>query len=270
MESKFSFPTGSDKKKLSSILTKGIDKRVQNLENDHNQFDLDVKSQTELIKPFLDFTKFDSRELEKIYLPLRKQNQLKHSKLISPGTIPLKAHNPIKYAPYDLQWNWVSGGGLTAIDQRYGPDASTGSTGYSIGVWNGGSVSSVSSIGFWYYAQSSGTLTISVNAQIWFRGFVFSLFFGYAYVKTGIGLYVQSDNESWESQHIFYESSGILATSIPILNWETRTVSISVPVRAGRWYSIWADCIQTASAGGIADAANNANIYMGPIRFNLD
>src|SRR5438874_753268 len=143
----------------------------------------------------------------------------------------LKAHNPVRYAPFDFPWSWINCGGITACSS-YGPSASSGQIGADLGIWNGGGAGAASAVGFWYYAQQSGTLYTTVQANVWGRGYVFAGLFGYASAWCALRVYVQrySPFTSWSASADIYNNWGVLELDIRTFDWETRTVSLAVPV----------------------------------------
>ncbi|MDQ2913451.1 MAG: hypothetical protein M3T56_09365 [Chloroflexota bacterium] len=182
----------------------------------------------------------------------------------------LKEHNPVRYAPYAFPWSYINCGGITYCS-LYGPSAGSGQIGADLAIFNGGGASSGSAVGFWYYAQQSGTLYTTVQASVWGRGYVFSGLFGYASAWAALRVYVQrySPFTTWSASANIYNNWGVLEFDIHTFDWETRTVSLAVPVVAGNWYAIWGAAYQSAYAGGVADSVSNFDLYVGPVSYFL-
>lgn len=266
------YPNGADLKLLKRLEKKREAERTAVAKAEHAAFERHLKEGLRDSSPFAKAFGLDREVLVRQVSARRKAHQKALAKLKAPEIQPLKAHNPTRYAPFDLPWSWVSGGGITALTP-YGPNVNTGRTGYSIAIFNGGSVSTVSSVGFWYYAGESGSLHITLNANIWGRAFVYSALFGYASAYAGLRVWVErnaSDFRTWSATTPIYNNNGVVEFDLREFNWVTRTVSITVPVRARTWYSIWGDAVQSAGAGGIADAVSNFSMYMGPVNYWLD
>jgi hypothetical protein len=183
--------------------------------------------------------------------------------------VPFKAHNPVRYAPFDMPWSSASWGGISLGFLR-GPNVRTGEIGADMAIFNGGGASSVASVGFWYYAQQAGTLYITSQALVWGRGYVFSALFGYASAYAGLRVYVErysADFTTFSARTDIYTRGGVLEFDIRSFDWVTRSVSIAIPLRANTWYAIWTDAVQSAYAGGIADAVSNFDMYAGPVAY---
>jgi hypothetical protein len=183
---------------------------------------------------------------------------------------PLREHNPARYAPFDFSWPYINCGGITACS-LYGPNSGSGQIGADLGVFNGGGAGAASAVGFWHYAQYSGTLHVTVQASVWGRGYVYSALFGYASAWCALRTYVYryAPFTSWMASADIYNDWGVVEFDVRYFNWESRSVSISVPVVAGNWYEIWGAAYQSAYAGGIADSVSNFDMYVGPIWYTV-
>lgn len=269
---KIVYPAGADASLLRRLRRKAFENRVKMLEAEHAEFVRNAKLQEQGLQPLLKVLKVDRASIAKAVAAVRKSNRTRFSREKAPLFKPLSAHNPTRYAPFDMPWTHVSGGGLTGLRQ-YGPDLNTGETGFSIGIWNGGSLSTVSSVGFWYYPNSDATLHVNLNASVWGRAYVYSALLGYASAYAGLRLYIErysSDFHVHKATSDIYDNWGVLELDARKFDWVSRSVSISLPARRNTWYAIWADAVQRASAGGIADAVSNFCMYMGPVNYWLD
>lgn len=266
------FPTGADAKLLKKLRPKAEAKRLATAKAEHAAFERHLKEGLAASSTFGKVFGLKRDTVAEQTAAARKANRTKLAKLKAPTIEPLVAHNPTRYAPFDMTWSRVSGGGITVL-RPYGPNASSGRTGYSIGIFNGGSVSTRTSVGFWYYAGESGTLHVTLSARIWGRAYVYSALFGYASAYAGLRVWIErnsSDFRAWHATNPIYDNNGVVEFDLRNFDWVTRTVSISAPVRAHTWYSIWGEAVQSAGAGGIADAVSNFSMYMGPVSYWLD
>ena len=124
----------------------------------------------------------------------------------------------------------------------------------------------MAAVGFWFYSSGEGSLNITSYATVWGRGYVFSGLFGYASAYAGLRLVVYGPgtaNPSIATTDI-YNNWGVLEFDITSFDWVTFSVSLSVPAQPG-WYFAWTDAVQSAYAGGIADAVSNFDMYVGPV-----
>jgi hypothetical protein len=224
-----------------------------------------------MLAPLVRALDIDELALEKAVAGVRSANR-RRFRSERPGRVnPLKGTNPTRYAPFDFTWRHQSGGGIN-ITRRYGPNAASGETGHSIGIFNGGSVSTQSAVGFWFFATANGTLHVTVNARVWGRAYAFAALLGYASAYAGLRVYVQPYNpfQTYQATTQIYRNNGIAEFDVRSWNYESRNVSISVPARRNTWYAIWGAAVQSAGAGGLADAVSNFQMLMGPVHYWVD
>src|SRR5215216_1783520 len=62
----------------------------------------------------------------------------------------IRGHNPVRYAPFDFQWDALNAGGIGA-SHLYGTNANTGNVGADLRAIVGYGASAASAVGFWYY-----------------------------------------------------------------------------------------------------------------------
>jgi hypothetical protein len=263
------FPEGADRKLLQGLQRKALAERKRLFQDEHKKFLEEAEMKAKVLEPITSKLAISRREIES----LMSEQRAKMKKLLSgakPGAIkPLKGDNPVRYAPYDMPWSSISCGGITYC-HLYGPKPATGEAGASLGIFNGGGASSVASNGFWYYAQQNGTLYLTIQALVWGRGYVFSGLFGYASAYAGLRAYVErysSDFTTFKATSNIYDNWGVLEFDIRTFDWVNRSVSLTLPVRRNTWYAIWADMVQSAYAGGIADSVSNFDMYVGPVSY---
>ena len=207
----------------------------------------------------------EARELLKQHLESKAQRQLlkAHAR---PRV--LRGHNPSKYSPYSFPWSWMSAGGIgTAF--FYTIDAQWGTLGADLGDFIGGSGSAASAMGFWYQAQSNGSLFVS--AQIGVNGSAGAYAFpGYAHADAFVKVFVQQW-DPWYSMSaqgtIWNRSQYAFGVDVDYNIGGNYTASIIAPIKAGGWYVLWGAIYQNVTAGGIATAVSNFNSTVGPISY---
>ena len=264
-------PEGSDRAILRRLNARATTQLGALAAAEHREIERNANLQQKGLVPLLNAMDIDRPAVEKAAATVRAANRRRFS-AERPGRFePLKGPNPTRYAPFDFTWSWISGGGLN-ITRQYGPNARTGETGYSIGIFNGGSLSTQSAVGFWYYATANGTLRVVANATVWGRAYIFSGLFGYASAYAGLRVWVQpySPFQTYRATTPIYDNSGVLEFDIRYFDYVNRTVSISVPARRNTWYAIWGGAVQSAGAGGVADAVSNFQMHVGPIHYWVD
>lgn len=265
MKLQSNFPKGFDKKNLKTFQKKSTEERKKKFETEHNQNVEALKLQQKINTPIFEKIKYSEDEI-KNYKKLAKESAEYALNAKPPAPDLYKTHNHVKYRPFDNTFNQETGGGLGLYYNRYGPDHRTGRTGVNFGIINlAGSMTSVSSVGFWYYAQTSGTVHFRVNADIFFRAAVVSFPFGYAYSLAALQINVEQYTGAfrvWNARNVIYEHGGFIAASFPEIHRQSRSASVPVQVNAGSLYCIWGDAIQTVSAFGPASAANNLDCFI--------
>jgi hypothetical protein len=193
-----------------------------------------------------------------------------------PKFVPLKGHNPARYAPFEWSSSFIDCGVPRPGDacELRGPDPTTGEIGATLykrarlSDFSDAS-SAISSVGFWYYPSASGTL--SVTAQAYISGLAHAL---YGETYAGLAVSVEAGFPSmqcplqsitdifrstvtpWEDLNLFF---GYLPT------WEGRTVSIVTPVQRYHWYLITVSALQHV----ISWASSDFDMYVGPISYSL-
>jgi hypothetical protein len=269
--SKIVRPPGADAALLKDFYRKATLAKETELRQFHAQFLRQSKSKAAALAPLVQSLGVDEKKAAQLLAKRRKAMRSEIEKMRPPKFKPLSSHNPARYAPYDFDWSYLNCGGISAC-KTYGPNAGTGEIGADLGIFNAGGASAGSAVGFWYYAQAGGTLRVTVNASVWGVGYVFSGLFGYASAWAGLRVYVQrySPFTQWMAQSNIYDDWGVIEFDVSTFDFETRTVSISVPVVAHNWYAIWGDVHQSAYAGGIADSVSNFDLSIGPISYWLD
>ncbi|MEK6225531.1 MAG: hypothetical protein AABM40_04465 [Chloroflexota bacterium] len=268
MAGKVLFPEGADRQLLRRFHTRSVAELEKRNKEAHTLFlrESAIKARTgaKLAESFGP----KQRDMEKA-LTAERRRLREYVRGAKPTRFQtLKAHNPVRYAPFDFPWSYINCGGISYCS-LHNPNASSGEIGADLGIFNGGGASSGSAVGFWHYAQQSGTLYTTVQASVWGRGYVFSGLFGYASAWCALRVYVQrySPFTTWSASTDIYNNWGVLEFDIRTFNWETRSVSIAIPVVAGNWYAIWGAAYQSAYAGGVADSVSNFDIYIGPISY---
>ncbi len=263
------YPEGADRQLLRKFQAQALAERKRQFGAEHKAFLRQAAMKAKALSPLVNTLGVSKEEIAKLYAKKRKDMQTFLKKETPPAFRPLTSHNPVRYAPYDMTWSSASWGGIT-IGFLRGPNAKTGEIGADMGIFNGGGASTVCSVGFWYFAQHDSTLFLSVQASVWGRGYVFSGLFGYASAYAGLRAYVErysSDFKVFSATTDIYDDWGVLEFDIGTFDWVTRTVGIIVPLRANTWYAIWADAVQHAYAGGIADSVSNFDMYVGPVSY---
>ena len=263
------FPQGADHEMLRSFQRRSALDRERQFMDEHDSYIRKAKQAEQGLTPIADLSGIKRDEAAKVLVERRKQMQEFLRQQVPTSVEPLTGHNPAKYAPYPLTWSAINCGGITYCTLR-GPNGSSGEEGADLAIFNGGGASSVASVGFWYYAQEAGTLYISVQALVWGWGYVFSGLFGYANAYCGLRAYVEqysSPFKVYTATTGIYDNGGVLVVDATNFNWVTRSASLAVPLVPQTWYAIWADDVQHAYAGGLADSVSNFDFYVGPIYY---
>ena len=267
--SQIAYPQGADLEPLRSLQRRSALDRERRFLEDHDNFIRKASQAEQGLRSLADLSGIKQENAAQALAERRKQMH-EFLRQQQPGQVePLKGHNPAQYAPYPLTWNSITCGGITYCSLR-GPNGSTGEEGADLGIFNGGGASSVTSVGFWYFAQEAGTLYISVQALVWGWGYVFSGLFGYANAYCGLRAYVEQYSPTftvYTAMTDIYNNGGVLVVDATNFNWVVRSASIAVPLVPQTWYAIWADDVQHAYAGGIADSVSNFDMYIGPIYY---
>lgn len=270
MKEKIVFPKGADPALLKEFHRRAIADLGNRSKEAHAAFLRNAELKSKALTSVVDTLGIKRREVEQAALQKRKQLREQVRRAKPTGFKPFAEHNPARYAPFDFSWPYINCGGITACS-LYGPSTGSGQIGADLAVFNGGGASAASAVGFWYYAQHGGTLYVTVQASVWGRGYVYSALFGYASAWCALRTYVYrySPFTSWSASADIYNDWGVVEFDIRSFDWETRSVSIAVPVVAGNWYEIWGAAYQSAYAGGIADSVSNFDMYVGPVWYTL-
>ncbi|MBV9178227.1 MAG: hypothetical protein JO297_14445 [Nitrososphaeraceae archaeon] len=271
IERKIVYPKGSDRETLKKLHSIASERRKEQFTKQHEEFIKTAKLKAESLSPLVDMLNIDRKRVEETISNTRKAMQERIGNKEPPTFESEVSHNPVRYAPFDMPYTNISCGGITYCSLRNDPNS--GEIGADLAIFNGGGGSSVSSIGFWYYAGQSGTLSVIINASVWGSGYVFSALFGYASAYARLRAYIEkysSDFKVYTSSTNIYDRSGVLEFDITNFDWQSFSVGISIPVDAGTWYAIWADAVQGAYAGGIADSVSNFDMYVNSVVYSLD
>jgi hypothetical protein len=181
----------------------------------------------------------------------------------------LRGHNPARYAPYQFPWASLNAGGIGG-GSLYPVDPNSGEVGANLIDVIGGSGSAASAMGFWYQAQSTGSLFVSAQLWVsWGAAEVYALP-GYATANAFVKVFVQQ----WRPWYSLSAQSTIWDRSSYGFGIDVETgiegnysAGITVPVVAGGWYALWGALYQHVTAGGIASAVSNFDAYVGPITY---
>jgi hypothetical protein len=263
------YPQGADQELLQNLQRRSALDRERRFMDEHDSYISKSKQAEQALTPVADLSGIKREVAAQALAERRKQMQDFLRQQQPPPFQPLTGHNPAQYAPYSVTWNAINCGGITVCSLR-GPNGGTGEEGADLGIFNAGGASSVASVGFWYYAQEAGTLWINVQALVWGRGYVFSGLFGYANAYCGLRAYIEQFSPTFQvytATTDIYNVGGVLVFDITSFDWVTRSAWLAIPLVPQTWYRIWADDVQHAYAGGVADSVSNFDMYIGPIYY---
>ncbi len=276
------FPDGADRSLLKRFSKRAMVEQEKRFKRNHEALLRRAKAFGKQMDLNEDATKAVNDRLRRI--------QRLTSKNKPPKFVPLEGHNPARYAPFDLSSSFFNCGGLGPYDvcQCHGPHATTGEIGadlfnYASLSETSDAMSTMSSVGFWFYSSEAGTLHVTAQAYI----------FGAASAtdETYAGLELSVENfpiqnvplagPSATSQNSITDifRSDVSASALPSGDpqiivgvggffdsfWEGRTMSVLAPVRPHNWYLIRVSALQHVVWAGMS----SFDIYVGPIAYFL-
>lgn len=179
--------------------------------------------------------------------------------------------------PYQWTWSERSGPGVGDLNFRGAPDTNSGRIGGIVSAYGGGAGSFVTSVGANYVPDRSGTLLITILANVWGIGSAVSFLFGYASAYSALRAYVERLDPAVvyiaQSSNIIYQHAGPLVFDYTRIEGPTayvdRSVSLTIPVRGGATYRIWADAVQYATGIGFGEGTSNFAMYVTSMITNL-
>jgi hypothetical protein len=282
-EAQMTFPKGADRRLLERFARKSLaerEKRFNRCQKDlllpetslEQRVDLDEKAQ----KAFADLQRRLKREFSSRPKP--------------PKFVPLKGHNPARYAPFEYQTSFIDCGGEGPFDSCVlrGPNKITGQIGANLQNFAAAAdptdlLTAMCTVGFWFFAPESGTLR--VTAQVFLNGRAKTTTFLSAVLNPPTGVAyagVEVCVEEFNPVHSLSQSvtdifrsrlSGLTLTDSPFILvnraefpcWEARTVSVFKPVRQFEWYLVTVSALQHVIRNGVSDF----DMFVGPVHHEL-
>ncbi len=269
---KLTLPKGSDvAAQLRRLQKRAVAVRTKRLEAEHQEFVKEARSAERLFAPFAESMGVEPATAKRTIQRAKVETL---AKARPPAPKPPEGHNPSEYPPYELEWSWDSVWGAAYLHHWYGPNGATGRVGTSILVppGAGGAVSTVSSVGFWYFAPVATTMHAKVQADVWGRTAAVSVG-GYVRSRAALRIYVErydtSGFRTWESSRTVYNKSGHWVADYGGVN-SIETVDVSLWLRPRVWHAIWGDAVQSVFGTGNSTAVTNFSMTVSPISYSLD
>jgi len=274
------YPEGADQRLLKRLHTKALAAREKDIKQEHGAFLQRAKLRADLSATIKGSVAIDTKRVVDAWRGKRQRTRELYARPRGRGFKPLKGHNPARYAPFDVSWQYQQCGSIVLCN-LYGPQASSGEIGadlLSIGGLTG--ATAASAVGFWYFAQQYTELLVTAQVLMWAaRGYIASILggfgLGHAEAYASLRLYVKEYSAAGPAYsstvELYNHASGFWPDfNLNVMDDQTRTVDIAIPVQPGTWYLIWIEAIQHVFAAEplLDDALSNFQMYVGPVSYS--
>jgi hypothetical protein len=267
----FILPSGSDKAMLKKYLKTTLKDQEKRFVDENNL----LLKRSKAISNSITLKDSDRKAYEKQIRNFKSQMKSDSR----PEFLPLKGHNPAVYAPFDFSSSWSNipyGTGYVGF-YFHGPDKNAGVIGADLWNLTGTQdwlLSTVSSVGFLYFAPA--TATLSITAQAHFHGIGESIN-GESFAALELSathfiptserkpIYTSIDIFRANARGWYNTSDTFVRTYSDFHPWEGRTLTLMRPVRKYQWYLITVTAKQHLIGWGMS----GFEFFVGPISHTL-
>lgn len=265
MATQINYPKIHNKSDLEKIYKKAVTDISKQEKISHAAQKAAIKSSLTEVNLMAKNMKVDLNEVTSKNLPKREAAAKQYKTERLPNMEPLKGHNPVIFAPFDIAFQSNVSADVAAWANNYLLDRQTGQSASSVGALSGGTARSVTNIGEWFSNPSAGAAYVSAQATISGNAFA-SASFGYSDVYVQLHLYVYSLTQPpFQLVTNIWSSAGMFNFGHRNFNREVHTVSGVIPVQRNTPYLILAIPYLSAGAGGEAAAQANISMSIAPI-----